>query len=269
MKILLLVLASLSLAFGAVYEMQMNDAKIYIISLAKRNQPLEKLLPNNESQKNFIKQIAKKNPQNQHNVLLIKHKDFIALIDTGFENTQDTLKNELAKLDVDFTDITHIIITHAHGDHIGGILNNEKNNFHNAKLLIDKKEFDFWLAGTNENTKRALNAFEEKEFFDHSKPLLPSNLIIKALPAYGHTPGHNLISFEVAQNQTDTKNLVFIADLFHAYEIQNTMPDIAKQYDNDKAEAVITRKHYLKELKAQKASVVGVHTPFSKPEILP
>ena len=271
MKIVLFVLASLSLAFGAVYETQMDDAKLYVISLAKRAQPLDKLLPNDEAQKKLIEQAAKNDPQNEHNVLLVRHKDFTALVDTGFANTQGVLKEELARLGVDFADITHIIITHAHGDHIGGILNEGKNNFPKARLLIDKKEFDFWLAGSNEGAKQALNAFEKKEFFDHSKPLLPSKLVIKALPAYGHTPGHNLISFTASSkaDKASPQKLVFIADLLHAYEVQTAAPDIAIQYDNDKAGAVQARKQHLKELRAQKASIVGVHTPFSKPQLLP
>ncbi|HEC1874020.1 TPA: MBL fold metallo-hydrolase [Campylobacter jejuni] len=39
-------------------------------------------------------------------------------------------------------DITHIILTHAHPDHIGTLMS-EENLFPKAQILIDKKEYDF------------------------------------------------------------------------------------------------------------------------------
>ena len=46
-------------------------------------------------------------------------------------------KGALRELGLQFDDITHILITHGHGDHVGAILNERgENNFPNATLMI-------------------------------------------------------------------------------------------------------------------------------------
>ncbi|BEK32815.1 hypothetical protein oki169_17640 [Helicobacter pylori] len=56
---------------------------------------------------------------------MIKNPNFNALIDTGFLDTIDTLKEKLHIHKTDFKDITHIISTHAHPDHIGALMSKE------------------------------------------------------------------------------------------------------------------------------------------------
>lgn len=263
MRFLILFIVALNLSFAATYHTKMADSDLYVISLKTGPAPLSRLIANNENEKKLIEAYSKNPRLNEHNIMLIKNANFTALVDTGYNNTIDTLKAELAKLGVKFEDITHIIITHAHGDHIGGILSEGKNNFPQASLVIDEKEYEYWLKTDNENTKKALQAFDKKSYFQKDKALFDSKLIIKALPAYGHTPGHNLISFEDGKNK-----LIFFADLLHVYDIQIDNPQIAIEFDTNAKEASQVRKQFLKEFKKDKAQIIGVHVPFTEPVIL-
>lgn len=52
-------------------------------------------MPQNDEDKNFIEKTRTKIKRNEHNIALIKNPNFNALIDTGFLDTIDTLKEKL------------------------------------------------------------------------------------------------------------------------------------------------------------------------------
>lgn len=64
---------------------------------------------------------------------MIKNPNFNALIDTGFLDTIDTLKEKLHIHKTDFKDITHIISTHAHPDH-NRCFNEQRKSFSKLKF---------------------------------------------------------------------------------------------------------------------------------------
>lgn len=273
---LVLLACVLSLGFlkaEGEFKRDLSGVELIVFSLGKRGAPVDKLIANNDKQRALIDKALKEAPQNEHNVMLVRGENFTMLVDTGFESTQELLKDKLQGLGVSFEDITHVFITHAHGDHIGGVLKNGVNNFKNARLIIDKNEYDFWLKSENALAKNALLSFgENKEFIDHSKPLFDSKLDIRAIRAYGHTPGHNMLAFSSKAganskkaNSKNSDKLVFWADLVHVASVQLEDPAIAIAYDNDKVQAVKTREKFLKEFKKDKVKVLGTHMPSSEP----
>lgn len=279
MRFFMMIIFAISAVFAGqnaklpeIYSTKMSDLEIHIISLAKSAPPMEKLIPNNNDDKKFIAKMAKKLPQNNQNIMLLRHKNFIALIDTGFPHTAQTLQAQLKELNLKPSDITHLIITHAHFDHIGGILYEGKNQFSNATMLIDKNEYDFWINSDNDSTKSALLAFKDKMTFFGDDNLLNkslglgenSDLEIATIPAYGHTAGHTMI--KIARGE---QKLVFIADLIHAFDIQMARPNIAIQYDSNPSEAIKARINFLDSLKGDsKTQIIGAHLPFTKPRVL-
>ena len=279
MRFFMMIIFAISAVFAGqnaklpeIYSTKMSDLEIHIISLAKSAPPVEKLIPNNNDDKKFIAKMAKKLSQNNQNVMLLRHKNFIALIDTGFPHTAQTLQAQLKELNLKPSDITHLIITHAHFDHIGGILYEGKNQFSNATMLIDKNEYDFWINSDNDSTKSALLAFKDKMTFFSDDNLLNkslglwenSDLEIATIPAYGHTAGHTMI--KIARGE---QKLVFIADLIHAFDIQMARPNIAIQYDSNPSEAIKARINFLDSLKSDsKTQIIGAHLPFTKPRVL-
>lgn len=128
------------------------------------------------------------------------------------------------------------------------------------KILIDKKEYDFWIKSDRQEIKNTLLKLKNIEFIDHSKDLIFQNSGIKAIPAYGHTPGQNAIIID--------DKIVFWGDLLHLYDIQIPKPKIAIKFDIDQNEAIQTREKLLKEFKERKLKVIGTHVPFIKPKFL-
>lgn len=248
-------------AFGSgFYKQNMADSEVFVISLQQGNPPTNKLITENK----MIKTNTYR--QNQHNIMLVKNKDFIALIDTGFPHTREVLESKLKEQGLTPSDITHIIITHGHRDHVGGILdNNQQNIFKNATLLVEKKEYEFWMHSQDLQAKNALNSFSKKEFFTKDTPILESlQFKITPLQAFGHTPGHTMILLEDSKNS----KLLFVADLLHVYDVQKDNPQIAIEYDMHKDEAIKTRQEVLRMLKETNMRFVGTHFPSSEPTTL-
>ena len=245
------------------FETKMDDVEIIMFSAGDSTAPYDKLIAKNDDDKKFIAEQFKTAPQNHQNILILKSANFVAMVDTGFENMFENIKKELSEINLKPEDITHLIITHAHLDHIGGAVNNGKINYPNAQLYIDQNDFKAWQ--NDQVAGPVFKAYKDKiVFFKHDQNLLPAQLKIKAIPAYGHTAGHNMISFSDKEN----KKLVFWADLMHVYAVQNARPEIAIVFDSNPDEAVQTRLKFLKEFKENKTEILGAHLPFGKPIIL-
>ena len=99
-----------------------NPVKIDIISLKQNKVNLKNIIP--QSTPNELAALTlygQKEAVNEHNIILASGKDFVALIDTGYEKTIDELKIALSARALTPEQITHVFITHAHHDHIGGV----------------------------------------------------------------------------------------------------------------------------------------------------
>jgi glyoxylase-like metal-dependent hydrolase (beta-lactamase superfamily II) len=108
----------------------------------------------------------KLNPADENNLctwalrcLLIVDGDRKILVDTGMGNKQDakffghyhpsntvSLKNALQKISVDANDITDVLLTHLHFDHVGGAIKNKDEQlmptFPNATYWVSESQWD-------------------------------------------------------------------------------------------------------------------------------
>ena len=93
---------------------------------------------------------------------------------------EDTVTNQLKQHGFTAADVTHVILSHAHGDHCGGL-----DEIWNAECIIQQKEIET-AAG-----KKLFASFSDRKWniIDGRKDIFNDGRII-AVPTPGHTPGH-------------------------------------------------------------------------------
>jgi glyoxylase-like metal-dependent hydrolase (beta-lactamase superfamily II) len=188
------------------------------------------------------------------------------LVDTGFGTRLfDNLKSfGLLPADIDI-----VLITHMHGDHIGGLLRDGKPAFPKAKIYISQPEHAYWTAPTQPQDSlqnRAVTAYKEHLCLFQPTALgtaptrlpdFPVGTEIEALAAYGHTPGHTLFLVK-----SQDERLLIWADLTHAMAVQMPFPQVAVTYDVEPDQAIASRKKVLSYVAENKIPVAGMHIAF-------
>jgi len=163
-----------------------------------------------------------------------------------------------------------VIITHLHGDHVGGVADADgKPVFPKARIMVAKEDNDFWLSqkvadGSPEAMQRFFKMARDSaapylktgqwETFTVGSVLVPG---ITAVKANGHTPGHTAFAVE-----SDGQKLLIWGDLVHAHAVQFANPGVSFEYDVDQKQAIATRKSIFKAMAASKSLVAGMHLPF-------
>lgn len=193
------------------------------------------------------------------NILLIKKGNQYILFDTGNglgknENV-GRLIEQMQASNIQTSQITAVVLTHAHGDHINGILLPDGNlAFKNARYYVSKKEFDFWMNGSNQTTKNIFNQIQTNLTFIKENDVIFD--LIKVIETPGHTPGH--LAFEITQNG---KTIKHIADVVHS-PILVRYPEYGIKYDNDFELALKTRNIVLQQAYLHKQLLFTMHLPW-------
>ena len=100
-----------------------------------------------------------------YSCLLVETGNERVLVDTGagsFGPSTGKLLENLAAVDVAPTDIDIVVLTHAHPDHCGGLLDDGgRPVFASARHLISKTEWDFWLNSPDLSSLTVPHEFRE------------------------------------------------------------------------------------------------------------
>lgn len=191
------------------------------------------------------------------NAFLVQTPERTMLIDTGFGRA--SFYSYLDNAGVKPEDIDVILLTHMHGDHIGGLLTNDgKIAFPNATIFVSEKEYTFWQGKKEgavlENYGNRVKLFEPNELGAESLPLYEG---IYPVAADGHTPGHTMYLI-----QSKGEKMMIWGDLVHAAAIQFPVPDVALSFDVDPVQAVKTRKEVFAYVSENRIPVAGAHLPL-------
>ena len=185
------------------------------------------------------------------NGFLVKKGEDYILFDAGLGIDQGgALLDKLSMLDIKPEEIHTVMLTHFHGDHIGGMLTGGKATFPNAEVYFSIEEQNAWKR--DGRVQRMLDAYE-----GHTHPFKCSpNVVdgVDAILAPGHTPGHTMYQLG---------NLLIIGDLIHALALQQSHPEYCPTYDQEPQLAAKTRKEVYDYIQDHELVVAGMHLPHS------
>nr|WP_319390541.1 MBL fold metallo-hydrolase [uncultured Cohaesibacter sp.] len=184
---------------------------------------------------------------------LVRSGSNIILFDTGLNAVGIT--TALAEAGLQPKDVTHVVLTHMHGDHIGGLMMDGMPTFANAAYLTGQVEFDHWSKAGNDGFEKNVRPLAEKmTFLKDGDTVAPG---ITAMATFGHTPGHMSFMLDSMGNQ-----LLLMADLANHYVWSLAYPDWEVKFDMDKAMAVQTRRKVLDMVATDRIPLIGYHMPF-------
>jgi glyoxylase-like metal-dependent hydrolase (beta-lactamase superfamily II) len=189
--------------------------------------------------------------------ILFQHEGQKILIDTGigfsekpivFRGASHEFKGRLHHLlqqeNIRTEDITDVIITHFHPDHIGGVYSEQAQlNFPNARLHMHEDKWQYWHSSQSDNQPGMFKFFVEKninKLKDKNLHLIKGDFVellpgITAVKADGHTPGQIALVIHSGKEK-----LLYISDAFlHPLHIERT--DWQTDYDLDHEKAKLSR----------------------------
>jgi glyoxylase-like metal-dependent hydrolase (beta-lactamase superfamily II) len=201
--------------------------------------------------------------------LLVHAGRYVLLFDTGagtyFGKIAGWLPDSMAAAHESASSVTDIFITHAHGDHIGGLLTPSGTlAFPNATIHMSATEWQ-WLSGMTadaakqvgiQNLTALVAALKPKVVpFSPAKELIPG--IVRAVELKGHTPGHS--GYLVGAGAASV--LVF-GDAMHSYIVSLQQPSWKIAFDTDQETSAASRVTLLSKSVALGQRLYAEHFPF-------
>lgn len=205
------------------------------------------------------------------NLTLLRHEDRVILFDVGsgpdFQPSAGFMMDAMDRLGVAPEDITHLVMTHGHPDHLWGVLDDFGDQLlPEAQILMGRTEFDYW---TNDSTvatidqarqafaigaKRRLDEIADRvAFFEDGQEILPG---VAARGTFGHTPGH--MAFELRDG---SESLLVTGDCLGNHHVAFARPDWITGADQDGQMAAQTRVRLLDQIVQDQMRIAGFHLP--------
>ncbi|MEM6916342.1 MAG: MBL fold metallo-hydrolase [Verrucomicrobiota bacterium] len=204
------------------------------------------------------------------NAYLLQSEEETILVDAGGAGAMDSLgglAGLLQEVGVAPDEVTKILITHMHPDHVGGLLDDGSVVFPEASVHVHQA--DIHSCTTEEAHESDPDAF--KPFFElarnvylaYEEQIVPFTEDTEIVPGImtrhlpGHTAGHT--GFVVTGEEDP---LLFWGDIVHVEAYQLPRPELTIGFDMDSDAARETRLALLPEVAEKKTRIAGMHLSF-------
>lgn len=257
-----------------VYRFLVGDAKVTVLSDGALDLDLHKLIRGATADR-IDRLLAKdflRNPvRTSVNVFLIETGDHRVLVDTGIgqlaRNGSGRLLQSLSAAGLEPDQITDILVTHAHIDHIGGLVRNGDVVFRNATIHLSEPDVGFYLSSAVGSVPHAAAEASAiavqmlKPYADRGKiqsfagraDILPG---IVGTVHPGHTPGSAFFTLE-----SRGEKIVFVGDIVHSL-VQFSDPAITIAFDTDAGLAKDVREAAFAGFATERTLIAAPHLPF-------
>lgn len=256
----------------------LGDTELLVISDGYFQIPLSVLVPESATSKEERDAFLNANNLKDEtfkpdcNITLWRSGEKLVLFDTGsgsqFVATAGKLLDGLAESGIEATDITDVVFTHAHPDHMWGLVDDfDELTFPEAAYHMSATEWNYWLADSTIDTipgnrktfvVGAQNRFpyieDRVQLFAAGDEILPG---VEAVDTQGHTPGHT--SFALHQG---TDSILVVGDALAHAVVSFEKPNWPSGTDQDPETARTTRLKLLDRLAHEQSRIVGFHLPY-------
>lgn len=204
------------------------------------------------------------------NVTFLRSGDRLATFDVGagpnFMPSTGKLLQNLEEAGIDPADVTDVIFTHAHPDHLWGLVDEfDELTFPNAAYHMAEAEWNFWRAEDTldkmpeerksfvAGAQNRLPMIEEKvTLFKPGAEAFPG---VEAVDTAGHTPGH--ASFMIHGGAEP----VLVGGDAITNLVSFIRPEVRFGTDQEPDRAAATRAQLLDRMAGEKARLIGFHLP--------
>jgi glyoxylase-like metal-dependent hydrolase (beta-lactamase superfamily II) len=197
-------------------------------------------------------------------VTAVRTSNGLVLFDSGtgaqvFPTAGLIARNDLWKAaGIDPAEVTTIIITHFHGDHITGLMARETNApvFPKAQIHVPATEYKFWTnpavtAGAAKRIQAVFPGWSNIRQFEGDIEVVPG---VRAIASPGHTVGHT--SYHLGSGG---QQLIVLGDVTNMPALFFKNPDWIVAFDSDPTVADATKRKMFDRVIADKVTITGYH----------
>ena len=206
---------------------------------------------------------------NSYSPVLVDTGSDVVLFDTGMgeggrEAGAGRLLDGIRAAGYSPEQVSVVVVTHMHGDHIGGLMEADKPAFANARYVMGDVEYAFWKDPARVGTpaenghkavlEKVVPLAEKTTFIGDGAEVVPG---IAAVAAFGHSPGHMVFRLD-----SGGKAMMLTADTANHYVLSLQRPDWEVRFDMAKTKAAETRRRVFDMIASERLPFIGYHMPF-------